>query len=125
MIPELDNKNDEEQDAEKALCALPPMLELAGQDFQGKSSFDNNPVVVCPKVDSDMSVLHVVEENCEISLDQYARAADEEELDYVSQFMPEPLRYTQGNDNCSETIREVSNEPVEDMIPHDPTVLLN
>ncbi|PSS17774.1 Protein tesmin/TSO1-like [Actinidia chinensis var. chinensis] len=130
MIPERDGKNNTGQVEEKALDAFRPTTELTGQDFDGQPSFHNNPIEtdtkhgvgemrrsVGTKDESDLSVYHAFEkEQCEIVVAQHAGAAHKEELDCASQL----LQSIQGYEDCTETIGESSNNPIENMILHCP-----
>ncbi|KAI7989706.1 Protein tesmin/TSO1-like CXC 2 [Camellia lanceoleosa] len=125
----LDDKNDIRQDAEILMGAFPATPELAGQDFQGKSSFNDEPVETdakqggsempsceCPKVESGLSV----EQQCELSVAQHAGAVHEDELGCASQFLPESLQPSQGYEDCSETTGEASNKIADNIVLHDP-----
>ncbi|XP_057477758.1 protein tesmin/TSO1-like CXC 2 [Actinidia eriantha] len=121
MVPERDRKTNTGQDEEKALDAFPATTELAGQDFEGKSSFDINPIEtdtnhgvskmppsVGPKDEFDLSLYHAFEkQQCEILVAQITK-----ELDCASQH----LQSNQGYEDCTETTREDSNKPIENMI---------
>ncbi|GMQ03166.1 hypothetical protein CsSME_00049074 [Camellia sinensis var. sinensis] len=125
----LDDENDIRQDAEILMGAFPATPELAGQDFQGKSSFNDEPVETdakqggsempsceCPKVESGLSV----EQQCELSVAQHAGAVHEDELGCASQFLPESLQPSQGYEDCSEITGEASNKIADNIVLHDP-----
>ncbi|THF94976.1 hypothetical protein TEA_024796 [Camellia sinensis var. sinensis] len=133
MIPKLDEKNDIGQYAEKALGAFPATSELAGQNFQEKSSFDNKPVEtdtkqgssemtpnICPIVESDLSVDKALEEHYDLPVAQHVVAAHKEKLDCAIQFLQESLQPIQGYGDSSMTAIQASDRHVENIILHDP-----
>ncbi|CAL5431478.1 unnamed protein product [Camellia sinensis] len=133
MVPKLDEKNDIGQYAEKALGAFPATSELAGQNFQEKSSFDNKPVEtdtkqgssemtpnICPIVESDLSVDKALEEHYDLPVAQHVVAAHKEKLDCAIQFLQESLQPIQGYGDSSMTAIQASDRHVENIILHDP-----
>ncbi|KAI7993266.1 Protein tesmin/TSO1-like CXC 2 [Camellia lanceoleosa] len=133
MIPKLDEKNDIGQYAEKALGAFPATSELAGQNFQEKSSFDNKPVEtdtkpgssemtpnICPIVESDLSVDKALEEHYDLPVAQHVVAAHKEKLDCAIQFLLESLQPIQGYGDGSMTAIQASDRHVENIVLHDP-----
>ncbi|KAL7181967.1 hypothetical protein ACSBR1_040811 [Camellia fascicularis] len=133
MIPKLDDKNDIGQYAEKALGAFPATSELAGQNFQEKSSFDNKPVEndtkqgsseitpnICPIVESDLSVDKALEEHYDLPVAQHVVAAHKEKLDCAIQFLLESLQPIQGYGDGSMTTIQASDRHVENIVLHDP-----